>query len=160
MVVRSRALLVKTSKHSINKKKKILYFTVLLKILLYYSICTTLENTIDTKNQLSLFSWLNIKILNIFYVAVGFGQINIDNFCMTVYISSKFYTFIFILKFSWSSLVAQWVKGPALSLLWCGSLQWNRFDPWPWNFFIPQAQLKEMIFLLFTNSFHTNNEIL
>ena len=28
----------------------------------------------------------------------------------------------------WSSLVAQWVKDPALSLLWL------RFDPWPRNF--------------------------
>ena len=34
----------------------------------------------------------------------------------------------------WSSLVAQQVKDLALSPLWHG------FDPWPWNFCMPQAQ--------------------
>ena len=33
----------------------------------------------------------------------------------------------------WSSLVAQWVKDLALSLLWCG------FYPWPGNSHIPWA---------------------
>ena len=32
-----------------------------------------------------------------------------------------------------SSLVAQWVKDPVLSLLWLRSLLWGRFDPWPRN---------------------------
>ena len=35
-----------------------------------------------------------------------------------------------------SSLVAQWVKDPMLSLLWC------EFDPWPGNFHMPLAQPK------------------
>ena len=35
---------------------------------------------------------------------------------------------------SWSSLVAQWVKDLALSLLWLGSLMWCGFHPWPGNF--------------------------
>ena len=34
----------------------------------------------------------------------------------------------------WSSLVAQWVKDPALSPLWLGSLLWHRFHTWPRNF--------------------------
>ena len=34
---------------------------------------------------------------------------------------------------SGSSLVAQWVKDPELSLPWCG------FDPWPGNFHMLQA---------------------
>ena len=33
-----------------------------------------------------------------------------------------------------NSLVAQWVKEPALALLWLGSLLWHRFDPWARNF--------------------------
>ena len=33
----------------------------------------------------------------------------------------------------WSTLVAQWVKDSALSLLWLG------FDPWPRNFRMLQA---------------------
>ena len=33
-----------------------------------------------------------------------------------------------------SSLVAYQVKGPALSLLWLGSLLRCGFDPWPGNF--------------------------
>ena len=38
--------------------------------------------------------------------------------------------------------MAQWVKDPALSLMWLRSLLWSRFDPWPRNFCMPQAQLK------------------
>ena len=38
---------------------------------------------------------------------------------------------------AWNSLVAQWVKELALSLLWCG------FDLWPRNFCMPQAWPKE-----------------
>ena len=30
--------------------------------------------------------------------------------------------------------MAQWVKGPALSLLWLGLLLWHGSDPWPQNF--------------------------
>ena len=30
--------------------------------------------------------------------------------------------------------MAQWVKDPALSLLWLGSLLWCSFSPWPRNF--------------------------
>ena len=36
-----------------------------------------------------------------------------------------------------SSLVAQQVKDPALSLLWLWL--WHRFDPWPGNFLMPQV---------------------
>ena len=36
----------------------------------------------------------------------------------------------------WSSLVAQQVKNPALSLLQLDSLLWHRFNPWPKNFHI------------------------
>ena len=32
---------------------------------------------------------------------------------------------------AWSSLVAQPVKDPVLSLLWLKSLMWHRFNPWP-----------------------------
>ena len=38
-----------------------------------------------------------------------------------------------------SSLVAQWVKDPVLSLLWPESLLWCRFNPWPGNFNMLQA---------------------
>ena len=41
-----------------------------------------------------------------------------------------------------SSLVAQWVKYPALSLLWFWLPLWQEFDPWPGNFRIPQVQPK------------------
>ena len=43
-----------------------------------------------------------------------------------------------------SSLVAQRVKDPALSLQWLGSRQWGRFDPWAGNFHMPQVQPKKM----------------
>ena len=33
-----------------------------------------------------------------------------------------------------SSLVAQWIKDLAFSLLWLRWLQWCGFDPWPGNF--------------------------
>ena len=36
--------------------------------------------------------------------------------------------------------MAQQVKGPALSLQQLRSLLWLRFDPWPGNFHMPQAQ--------------------
>ena len=35
-----------------------------------------------------------------------------------------------------SSLVTQWVKDLALSLMWLGSFLWCGFDPWPGNFCI------------------------
>ena len=40
----------------------------------------------------------------------------------------------------WSPLVVQWVKDPALSLPPLRSLLWCRFDPWPENFHMLQAQ--------------------
>ena len=39
-------------------------------------------------------------------------------------------------------MVAQWVKDPALSLLWLKLPLWHRFHPWPGNFHIPRAWLK------------------
>ena len=38
------------------------------------------------------------------------------------------------MKQAWSSLEAQQVKGPVLSLPWLGLLLRRRFDPWPRNF--------------------------
>ena len=35
------------------------------------------------------------------------------------------------------------VKDPLLSLLWLRSLQWHRFDPWPWNFLMLWIQPKK-----------------
>ena len=43
-------------------------------------------------------------------------------------------------KNSQSSLVAQWVKDLALSLLWLGSLLWHRFHPWTGKFSMLWAQ--------------------
>ena len=42
-----------------------------------------------------------------------------------------------------SSLVAQEVKEPALLLPQLRSPLWHRFDPWPRNFHMLQAQLKK-----------------
>ena len=39
--------------------------------------------------------------------------------------------------------MAQQVKDPALSLLWLRSLLWYRFDAWPRNFCMLQAQPKK-----------------
>ena len=39
---------------------------------------------------------------------------------------------------SWSSLVAQQMKDPVLALQWLG------FDPWPWNFPMPQVWPKDV----------------
>ena len=36
--------------------------------------------------------------------------------------------------------MTQWIKDPALSLLWLRSLLWHRLDPWPGNFHMLQAQ--------------------
>ena len=41
-----------------------------------------------------------------------------------------------------SSLVVQWVKDLALSLLSHGPLLWCEFDPWPENFCMPRAWQK------------------
>ena len=38
--------------------------------------------------------------------------------------------------------MAGWVKDPAFSLFWLGSLLWLGFDPWPGNFHMPQVQTK------------------
>ena len=43
---------------------------------------------------------------------------------------------------SWSSLVAQWVKDPMLSLQQLGSLLWHGFSLWPGNFHMPAVQPK------------------
>ena len=39
--------------------------------------------------------------------------------------------------------MAQQVKDQALSLQWLGLLPWLRFDSWPGNFHMPQAQPKK-----------------
>ena len=39
-----------------------------------------------------------------------------------------------------SSMVSQWVKDLALSVLWLGSLLWHGFDSWTGNFHMPQVQ--------------------
>ena len=39
-----------------------------------------------------------------------------------------------------SSLVAQWVKDPVLSLQWLRSLLWRGFNPWPGNFHMLRVQ--------------------
>ena len=41
-----------------------------------------------------------------------------------------------------SSLEAQWLKDPALSLQWLGSLLWHGLDPWPGNFHMLKTGLK------------------
>ena len=38
-----------------------------------------------------------------------------------------------------SSLVAQWVKDPVLSLQWLGLVPCHGFDPWPGDFHVPQV---------------------
>lgn len=40
----------------------------------------------------------------------------------------------------WSSLVTQWAGDPELSLQQLGWLLWNKFDPWPRNFWMPKVQ--------------------
>ena len=44
-----------------------------------------------------------------------------------------------------SSLVAQWVKDLAVSVMWLGSVLWHgpRFDPWPGNFCMLWVQPKK-----------------
>ena len=44
-----------------------------------------------------------------------------------------------------SYLVAQWVKDPVLSLLWCWLLLWHGFTFWPSDFRMPRAQPKKYI---------------
>ena len=39
--------------------------------------------------------------------------------------------------------MVQWVKDPALSLLWLGSMLWLGFDPWPGNLHMPWAWPKK-----------------
>ena len=51
-------------------------------------------------------------------------------------------------KFSGSSLVAQWVKDLALSLLWLWLLLWHKFSPWPGNFHMSWAGLKKSFFIM------------
>ena len=38
--------------------------------------------------------------------------------------------------------LAQWVKDPALPLLWLRLLLWRGFDPWPGNFHMPWVRPK------------------
>ena len=45
-------------------------------------------------------------------------------------------------KVNRTSLVAQQVKDPALSLVRLTSLRWHRFDPWPENFHMLRVQNK------------------
>ena len=40
--------------------------------------------------------------------------------------------------------MTQWVKDPALSLLWHWSLPWLGFDPWPENFCMPWVWPQKM----------------
>ena len=40
-------------------------------------------------------------------------------------------------------MVAQWVKDLVLSLLWFSLLLWHKFNPWPGNFCMLQAEGKE-----------------
>ena len=47
------------------------------------------------------------------------------------------------LKISQSSLVAQQVKDPAVSLLQVGLLLWHRFDTWSGNYNMAQAGSKK-----------------
>ena len=42
-----------------------------------------------------------------------------------------------------SSLVAQWVKGLVLSLLWLWLLLWHKFDPWLGKFCMPWVQQQQ-----------------
>ena len=42
-----------------------------------------------------------------------------------------------------SSLVAQQIKGPVLSLLWFRLLLWCRLDPWLRNHHVPRGQPKK-----------------
>ena len=46
-----------------------------------------------------------------------------------------------------SSLVVEWVKGPALSLKRLGLLLWHGFYPWPGNFHMLWAWPKNEIIL-------------
>ena len=41
--------------------------------------------------------------------------------------------------------MAQWVKDPALSLLWLGSLLWYEFDPLSGNFHMPWVCPKKLM---------------
>ena len=52
----------------------------------------------------------------------------------------KVHTSSYKINKSWSPLVAQWVKYLTLSLQWFGLLLWCRFDSWPRNFGMLQAQ--------------------
>lgn len=45
-------------------------------------------------------------------------------------------------SFIGSSLVVQWVQGPALSLPQLGPRQWRGFDPWARNFRLLKVLLK------------------
>lgn len=50
---------------------------------------------------------------------------------------SDVYQFIYIFSKVGSSLVAQGVKDPELSLLWLRLLSWHGFNPWPGDFHVP-----------------------
>ena len=56
--------------------------------------------------------------------------------------------FIYENKIVLSSLVAQWVKDPAFSLLWLCLHLWLRFNPWPGNFCkLPVQPKKKYIYI-------------
>ena len=44
--------------------------------------------------------------------------------------------------------MTQWVKDPALSLLWLELLLWYGFSPWPGSFYAPQTWPKKKQFLV------------
>lgn len=52
----------------------------------------------------------------------------------------------------WSSLMAQWVKDQALSLLWRRSLLWHRFNPWFRNLAMPRVWPKKFVKIVFTKT--------
>ena len=57
-----------------------------------------------------------------------------------------------------SSLVAQWVKDPMLSLQQLGLLLWHGFDPWPKNFHMARVQPKKNWLVLCYVDFTLMNE--
>ena len=59
---------------------------------------------------------------------------------------SDVYQFIYIFSKVGSSLVAQGVKDPVLSLLWLRLLSWHGFNPWPGDFHMPWMGPKRNFF--------------
>ena len=76
-------------------------------------------------------------LLDLYVACIGTTLNGMSNF--------NFLTLFFVThRNTKSSLVAQRVNDPALLLLWLRrSLPWHRFDAWPRNFHMPQAQPKK-----------------